>query len=72
MPDREQASVSIIICDQTYFFFRNLISKFNNELALQWLYSPEKSLKDYPLIARTNAALLSVQIIDNARLYTIR
>lgn len=72
MPDREHASVSTIICDQTYFFFRNLISKLNNELALQWLYPLEKSLKDYPLIAQTNAALLSVQITDNARLYTIR
>jgi len=33
---------------------------------------PEESLKHYPLIARTNAALLRVQITDNARLYTIR
>lgn len=72
MPDRRKhASVSTIIHDQTRFLFRNLLSKFNGEMMLRQLYPPEKSLKVYPLIARTNTALLRVKITDNARLYTI-
>jgi hypothetical protein len=36
------------------------------------LYSPEKSLKDYFLIAQTNVTLLRMQIKDDECLYTIR
>lgn len=51
--------------DQTYFFFKNLASRRSG------CDDSIVSTRDYPLIVRTNAALLRVQITDNACLCAI-